>query len=182
MLTVEIPELLPIGENEITLTATDASENEFSCIWIINVQDLSPPTIFINPVTVETQGEKTFVDLGDLDYDDFDDNITIKNNAPDPSEFSVGQHVVTWNATDSSDNVAFFDQDVLVFDITPPTISPTQDIVKEAENGYNTPVDFVTPTAEDISGLRQLPNPVNPEPVLPDIDDLLSFGTISSLQ
>ena len=74
----------------------------------------------------------------------------ITNNAA--SSFAIGDHAITWSATDSNGNTSNDTQTITIQDITPPDITAPQDQSFEATNLLTplTTSDYGTATATDI--------------------------------
>ena len=118
--------------------------------------DTTPPTITAPPDrTVEATGPRTPVNIGTPDVmDDTDPNPEISNDAP--PDFPVGTTIVTWTATDSSENTATATQRITVQDTTPPDITAPDDmsftttetsiVLTEAHYGTATADDLVDPS------------------------------------
>jgi hypothetical protein len=127
-----------LGENTITLTATDASGNQASATAVVTVVDNSVPTLVTQAVTIELDaaGSGT-ITASDVDNGSSDncgiDNLTLDINTFDCS--NLGENTITLTATDASGNQASATAVVTVVDNSAPTLV-TQDItVNLDENG-----------------------------------------------
>jgi hypothetical protein len=78
---------------------------------------------------------------------------TVENDAP--ASFDPGTTIVTWTATDASDNSTSQQQSIEVIDTTPPLISCPPDQTAECIDGVAT-VTFPDPTASDDCDLASL--------------------------
>ena len=70
------------------------------------------------------------IDLGESSATDNGEIISISNDAP--QFFALGDTIITWTASDSSENVASVTQLVSVIDTTAPEILPVDDLTYEA--------------------------------------------------
>lgn len=102
--TNNAPALFPLGQTTVTWTATDASGNYATATQVVTVVDTTRPTITaVGSLTVivgspsSALPSPTVVDL-------VDPSPTVTNNAP--AFFPPGNTLVTWTATDASDNFA----------------------------------------------------------------------------
>jgi hypothetical protein len=100
------------GDNNVTLTITDASGNVSSGDAVVKVLDLIAPLITA-PASVSItvkEGEVPVVELGSPVTSD---NCGIKEVTNDaPQAFAEGITVVTWSVTDNSENVSTAFQNV----------------------------------------------------------------------
>ena len=114
--------------------------------------DVTMPTITApDDVTVEATGLLTLVSIGNATAtDDVDPNPIISNDAP-PS-FPPGSTIVTWTATDSSDNSSTVAQLVTIRDTTSPSfdLAPAN-ISRTFASGATTTVSFNIPVATDLA-------------------------------
>ena len=84
---------------------------------------LIPPTITTPDITVEATGKHTPVDIGWVSIaDDIDANPIISYT---PESLPLGNHTVSWTATDQNNNTATVNQHIAVQDTTPPDITVT---------------------------------------------------------
>ena len=116
-----------IGENEVTLTVTDPSENIDTCVAIITVEDNLAPVI--------TCPDDQFIEAGPdgtlilPDYlannevtatDNCTDNLTILQDPAAGTILGMGSYAITFITTDSSgnENICSFELEVLVLGLT----------------------------------------------------------------
>ena len=144
----------PPGVTRVTWTATDSSGNTATARQTVWVRDTTPPVVTAPPdVTVEATGLLTTLDIGTATATDaVDPNPTITNDAP-AEGLPLGTTIVTWTATDFSDNTATARQTVWVRDTTPPVITAPLNVTAEA-TGLLTTLDIGAPTVTDAD-----PNP-----------------------
>lgn len=123
-----LPTDLSMGDHTIVLNATDLSGNSTTLEPILSVVDRTPPTLTVTPenVTVEAIGPTGFP-FANLTFlsevsDIVDPNPSVTHNAPD--QLAVGQHTVTFYATDTSNNQATQAVSIEVVDTTPPVFTP----------------------------------------------------------
>ncbi|NND59321.1 MAG: HYR domain-containing protein, partial [Gammaproteobacteria bacterium] len=108
---------LPLGNNSLTISASDAAGNSATSTIEVVVADLDPPTITA-PVSVDVMsvGVLTQVTLG---APQVADNVTataslqVSNDAP-ADGFTVGIHLVTWTVSDAAGLSASAQQQVIV--------------------------------------------------------------------
>ena len=88
--------------------------------------------------------------------DQVDSNPIISNDAP--SSFQLGDTIVTWTATDSSENITLFFQTISIVDTVAPEIIPPENIIQEAENQLLNFVDLGNPETSDIVDVLSISN------------------------
>ena len=150
-----------IGPNDVTLTVVDACGNTNSCVAIVTVQDVRPPTITAPAnLTVNAdagQCSASHVALGTPTASDNCGVASVFNNAP--AAIPVGTNFVTWTAMDPSGNTATSTQRVIVVDNQPPVISCTDitvDIPLEMTCACG--VSLGSPFVSDNCGVASLTN------------------------
>ena len=143
------PEIFPLGETQVTWTATDASGNVASAIQTVMVSDTVAPVITAPvAITIEAESAKsTSVSLSDPHTIDISGIASITNNAPE--KFTLGETVVTWTVTDNYENTAITTQTVHVVDTTPPVIDMPSTLVFEI-SGTSTLVHLEDAMATDL--------------------------------
>lgn len=135
---------LPLGTTTVTLTVFDGQLSHTDTVDV-TVQDTTPPTITC-PAPIVVEGDSplgVLVERADImtflmsasASDDADAFPVIADNAPDV--FAFGDTVVTFLATDSSDNQSSCQSTVTVQDTTPPTFIcvPQDQTVQRNGNG-----------------------------------------------
>ena len=130
------PTTFPLGYSSIIWTITDNSGNTITANQSVRVVDNTAPTITTPPtVTVNANASctATNVNLGIPITSDNCQVVSVVNNAP--SSYSVGTTPVTWTVIDAAGNVTTAIQNVVVNDVTAPTISCPAAVI----NKNNTP-------------------------------------------
>ena len=143
-------DLYPIGITTVICTATDGSNNSsfVSFDVIVTLSDSIDPIIYV-PIdkTFEATGILTTLSLSDIGMATATDNTdlppTITNDAP--TSFPLGDTVITWIATDDSNNFSAATQTITIQDTLSPAISTLVSIMSSSST-----VTFDTPTAIDL--------------------------------
>ena len=85
----------------------------------------------LSDIIIEATGiDNNEVDLGESNATDNGEIISISNDAP--QFFALGDTIITWTVSDSSENVVSVTQLVSVIDTTAPEILPVDDLTYEA--------------------------------------------------
>jgi PKD repeat protein len=161
-----------IGDNTVTLTASDANGNSSTCTAIVTVEDNVDPTAICQDITVvlDANGDASIV-AADVDNSSTD-NCSISNLVVTPTAFdcsNTGVTTVTLTVTDANGNVSTCTADVTVEDNTPPTalcqdvtvaLDATGNAVVDASQVDNSSTDncaivdiSITPSTFDCSGI-----------------------------
>ena len=157
-ITNNSPESYPVGETEITWTATDAAGNTATATQTITVTDDVAPIITApEDIIIEaTSAEQNTVSLIGAAATDAVGVVSISNDAPD--NFLVGETIVTWTASDAAGNHATDTQLVTITDTTPPVLNAPSSITVEASNELSNAIDYGTATATDQVGIDSIHN------------------------
>lgn len=117
----------PIGETQLTLTVTDANGLSSSCQTTVTVLDTTPPVIATPDDVIVTNIEGVCAANVALQAPAATDNCGIKDVSPDQAVdvFPVGEHFVTWTATDLHGNTQTVVQRVVVTNVEPVIASVT---------------------------------------------------------
>ncbi|MCC6623207.1 MAG: HYR domain-containing protein [Deltaproteobacteria bacterium] len=112
---------LALGPNAVTLVVTDPLGRDDTCDAVVTVIDQIAPIITCPAAVAATtaQGEASAsVSLGTASATDNagPGGVTITRDGPSDATFPIGDHVVTWTATDASGNAATCAQAVAVGD------------------------------------------------------------------
>ena len=149
-ITSDAPEFFPLGETIITWTAVDvmgnASTTEQKVIVVDNTAPIlqTPEDIVIEATSIDNNE----IELGEAGATDNGEIISISNDAP---EFiPLGDTIITWTVSDSSENTASDTQLVSVVDTTSPEISPVDDLTYEATSIDENTVSLDNPSVSDI--------------------------------
>ncbi|TLS75688.1 hypothetical protein FE236_09000 [Mariprofundus erugo] len=111
----------PLGATEVTVTATDCSNNSSSDRMIVTVVDRTPPQLTLPAdVHIEANGLLSTVAIGMATATDIFP-VTISSDAP--TVYPLGTTAVTWTATDDNGNKTTGIQHVYVVDTTPPVVT-----------------------------------------------------------
>ena len=149
-ITSDAPEFFPLGETIITWTAVDvmgnASTTEQKVIVVDNTAPIlqTPEDIVIEATSIDNNE----IELGEAGATDNGEIISISNDAPE--FFPLGDTIITWTVSDSSENTASDTQLVSVVDTTSPEISPVDDLTYEATSIDENIVSLDNPSVSDI--------------------------------
>ncbi|XP_066030106.1 low-density lipoprotein receptor-related protein 6 isoform X2 [Pocillopora verrucosa] len=102
------PQKFNVGTNHITYKVTDSSGLSSSCTFSIQVKDKEPPRISPCPEDVLITSAKQWTKVW-LPRVEVTDNVGVHSfitNRPNGSEFTWGQHNITYSATDTAGNTA----------------------------------------------------------------------------
>lgn len=114
-----------LGQNSVTLTVTDSSNNSGTGSANVTVEDLIAPIVVTQDITVQLDGNgQASITASDIDNGSFD-NCSISNMSLDISSFNcsdIGNPVmVTLTVTDNSNNAKTGTAMVTVIDLIAPT-------------------------------------------------------------
>ncbi|WP_299148130.1 HYR domain-containing protein [uncultured Dokdonia sp.] len=138
-----------LGENVVTLTATDENGNIASCEAIVTVTSSVIPQITCQDITVELDENGMVTIIPEDVLADTSSTCLIDNLELDISEFgcaNTGPNVVIVTATDNAGNTATCEAIVTVIDVTAPTPECMDATISLDENG----IAILTP--EDVIG------------------------------
>jgi len=149
-ITSDAPEFFPLGETLVTWTATDIVGNTSSTEQKVIVVDTTSPILQApEDIVIEATGiDNNGVVLGEANAADNGEIISISNDAPE--FFALGDTIITWTVSDSSENTASDTQLVSVVDTTAPEILPVDDLTYEATSLYENTVYLDNPSVSDI--------------------------------
>ncbi|BAX80686.1 hypothetical protein ALGA_2359 [Labilibaculum antarcticum] len=124
-----------VGVNTtITLTATDASSNSSDCSFDVILSDTTDPVI---PKLEDVTGECSATVVAPTTADACAGTIT--GTTSDPLTYiTQGTHTITWNFDDGNGNDIDVTQDVVIADVTDPTIISPVDVTAFADAGLCT--------------------------------------------
>ncbi len=148
--TNNAPAAFPVGITTVTWTATDGAGNSTTCDQIVTVTDIENPVITCPAnITIDTDAGLC-TSSSSIGTATATDNcaVTVTNNAP--TTFPIGITLVTWTATDASNNVSTCTQTITVSDNEVPIITCPVDITIDTDLGQCTSTASIgTATASD---------------------------------
>jgi len=122
---IETGGFFPVGDNDVTFTATDSHGNETSCTFVITVNDAEAPVAVCQAVTVTLDASGAgSIAAADLDGGSTD-NCAVTSFEASQTTFScadVGEVTVTLSAIDAAGNVSTCEATVTVVDDIAPVI------------------------------------------------------------
>lgn len=149
-----------LGTNIVTCTAIDSSANTNSCSFHVIVLSLpapnQPPVALCSNITVNADANcQATVSALAVDAGSFDSDGTITSRSLNPAvPFTVGTNNITLTVVDDQSASNSCNAQIIVVDVTPPSIGPCADIVTNVAAGVtNAVVDFALPAASDNCGL-----------------------------
>ena len=170
--THNIPAALPLGQTVVIYSATDGSNNTGTCQTLITVVDTTVPIMSAtNDITIEATGLLTpFADIGIVapTVTDFSSYV-LSNDAP--SDFAIGDTLITWVATDTQGNSSQQQQVIHVVDTTPPEFNVAANATNITNNTIFTPIAYTPPQATDVVGINSAG-----VVCVPKIGDLIPMG------
>ncbi|MEJ8757208.1 gliding motility-associated C-terminal domain-containing protein [Pontibacter sp. H259] len=130
-----------VGENTVTLTVTDASDNKATADVIVTVEDKVAPTVVAQNITAKLDATgKATIAVADIDNGSADacgiESITLSKT--DFSCTDLGANTVTITVTDVNGNAATKDVTVTVVDETAPIVKSKNITVELDETGKAT--------------------------------------------
>ena len=157
-ITNDAPEVFPLGETIVTWTATDENGNQSIILQNITFVDTTNPEIQVpEQVTIEASSKyENSIILEDATAFDTVGVSSITNDAPEV--FPLGETIVTWTATDTSNNSTSGTQLVNAIDTISPTIQIPESLSIEAETKQNNIVELGMILADDSIGISSITN------------------------
>jgi len=158
--------IINIGNNSVTITATDLYGNSSTCTFNVVVEDQSPPTITCPDdeiIYVNSACEAQLNDYTSLAIANDNCSVTVNQSPAAGSALNLGTTTVTLTATDNSGNSAFCSFEVNVEDDAAPIIECPGDAVQFVGEFCTTSLNDYTSlaSAEDNCSyvISQLPAP-----------------------
>ena len=141
----------PVGDTDVTFTATDSHGNETSCTFVVTINDAEAPVAVCQALTVTLDA----MGMGSLVASDLDggstDNCGVDSYAASQTTFScsdVGDVTVVLEVYDAAGNMTSCEATVTVVDETAPVIacigSPGAVEYMEEFEGSSVPADWTT--------------------------------------
>jgi hypothetical protein len=140
---IETGGFFPVGDNNVTFTATDSHGNETSCSFIVTVLDSEIPEAICQDLTVILDDTGNASIVADQLNIGSNDNCGVESLAIDVDTFdcsNVGANQVTLTVTDIHGNTATCVSTVTVLDNTAP-IAVCQDITLELGDDGTVTID-----------------------------------------
>ena len=137
-----------VGNNTVTLTVTDASNNSNSCNATVTVEDITAPTALCQNITIQLDANGS-ASITTADINGGSNDACTFSLGATPTSFdcsNVGDNTVTLTVTDASSNSSSCDATVTVQDVTAPTALCQNITVQLDANGS------ASITAADIDG------------------------------
>ncbi|XP_072024993.1 hyalin-like [Amphiura filiformis] len=149
-----------IGNHSVTYLATDEAGNENSCTFIVLVVDLEQPAISCPDNIDERARDGENVARISWSMPSVSDNsggesiiLQLTEGQQPGSDFVIGNHSVTYLATDEAGNQISCTFIVLVVDLEQPAISCPDNIDERARDGENVAsISWSMPSVSDNSG------------------------------
>ncbi|HEX2921342.1 MAG TPA: HYR domain-containing protein, partial [Bacteroidales bacterium] len=142
-----------IGDNNVTLTITDASGNTDFCIAVVTVQGNTPPVAICSDYSVYLGAGGTATITGSNIDGGSHDPDGIKSLVASPNTFdcsNLGTNTVTLTVTDNADLTSTCTATVTVIDNIAPSITCPSDITTGTDAGTcEAVVNYVMPTGSD---------------------------------
>ena len=160
--TNDAPSDFPLGETIVTWTVTDNAGNTATDTQKVIISDNTDPSITA-PADVQADTDSndcnaSNVNLGTETKNDNCGIASVTNDAP--SDFPLGETIVTWTVTDNAGNTATDTQKVIISDNTDPSITAPADVQADADsndcNASN--VNLGTETKNDNCGIASVTN------------------------
>ncbi|XP_033096231.1 hyalin-like, partial [Anneissia japonica] len=137
----------------VTCNATDYYDNTGNCTFTITIYDDEDPVINCPAdieVCAETGSIATSVTWELINAtDNCCDNVNITSDYASGDEFEIGENVVTYIATDCSDNSVLCNFTLVVIDCEAPVLNCSQDVEFDADDNCTSDVTWTEVTATD---------------------------------
>ncbi|NQX85521.1 MAG: HYR domain-containing protein, partial [Flavobacteriaceae bacterium] len=156
------PTIFPLGNTEVTWTATDSAGNVTTAIEIVTVLDNTNPTVVTQDVSVNLDENGNVSITAEMIDNGSSDACGIGSMSVSPSSFScseIGTNSVTLEVTDVSGNTSSAAATVTVIDNEPPSITAPTALTVNTNTGCTaTNVNLGTPTNTDNCSVASLVN------------------------
>jgi hypothetical protein len=173
-----------LGDNTVQLTVTDQSGNSASANAIVTVEDVTPPTVATQNITVQLDATGNVSVLAAQIDNGSSDNCSVTGLSLNVSDFTcsdLGVNTVELTVTDQIGNSATATATVTVEDLIAPVITCPADLNINSTGPYTLP-DFVLQNevlANDNCSFSIVQNPA-PGTELPDGNYIISFTVTDS--
>jgi gliding motility-associated-like protein len=161
------------GVNTLIYLATDDAGNVGTCSFLVTVKDVNPPSIACPPsitvsATTNCMGAATWSAPVVSDNCTNTSNINVSGTATSGNTFAIGTNLVTYTATDASQNTASCTFDIKVVEDVPPSITcPNSVFLLLPTNKCDTILNWTEPTATDNCGIDTVMTNFAPGSVFP---------------
>ena len=150
----------PLGDTNVTCTASDPSGNMSQVIFTVTVADNTDPVVIV-PADITANADEFGVAVvaftATATDDDPDFSQTTASCSPaSGTAFSLGDTNVTCTAIDPSGNTGSASFTVTVVDNTDPEITVSDDIFALIEGAAGAVVTYTAPTASDAGGIQSI--------------------------
>ncbi|SMO67216.1 T9SS type B sorting domain-containing protein, partial [Solitalea koreensis] len=143
----------PVGSTTVTWSVTDIHGNTSTQTQAVTVNDREKP---VKPVLADVTGECSATASVPTTYDNCKGLIT--GTTTDALTYTTqGTHVITWSFDDGNGNIETAIQNVVVKDITKPTITAPQAIISQGSNTGSS-IKLGTPITSDNCGVATVTN------------------------
>jgi hypothetical protein len=150
-------EAFPLGETQVSCHATDKAGNQATAHFNVTVADLNPPVLHLTDVTVDAQdstGARVTYAPPPSATDVEDGSVPVDCLPASGSWFPLNvQTTVPCTATDRAGNETRGSFQVLVSDLSPPTLTVPGTITVEAAGSAGTAVPFVVSASDLVDGV-----------------------------
>ncbi len=131
-----------IGENTITITATDINNNSINANAVVNVIDNIAPSTTSQAITLylDENGNATITQLAinNITTDNCNSNLNFQLSKSDFDCADIGENNVTLNITDNNTNMTSVNLSITIIDDISPTVITKNSIVNLDTNGLGT--------------------------------------------
>ncbi|XP_022803617.1 sushi, von Willebrand factor type A, EGF and pentraxin domain-containing protein 1-like isoform X3 [Stylophora pistillata] len=128
------PQLFYAGRDYVRYEVTDSAGLSTSCTFSIHVKDVEPPVISCpDDIFLSTGNKDNMIFFPGLATSDNVGVFSIIPSRPNGSEFTWGEHHVTFTVTDKAGNVAECNFKVIITDESCPDLAPPENGAKACE-------------------------------------------------
>lgn len=127
-----------VGRHQITWHARDAAGNQASAIQVVSITDHTPPEVIAPPLIQfsENAAQQPNLALGNASANDLVSGV-VPATPSSTGPFPLGEHIVTWRATDTQGNTGTATQIVKITQHTQQQLEARQlvEVLKKAQQG-----------------------------------------------